>query len=148
MNKYLYYWTWNLFIILLLYVWMKHPGHTYGGFVPAISEQGMTLRYQIGAFQGMTKWSWPNVKIIVTTGVHLTCGPSGPDPRPSGPRGRPTDPSPWPVSQGLRRYGLSLGCHASTWGGEAWVSGGPIHPYKYPSRWKSTHHTHFVVLHL
>jgi hypothetical protein len=21
---------------------MKHPGHTYGGFVPAISEQGMT----------------------------------------------------------------------------------------------------------
>jgi hypothetical protein len=22
---------------------MKHPGHTYGGFVPAISEWGMTL---------------------------------------------------------------------------------------------------------
>jgi hypothetical protein len=22
---------------------MKHPGHTYGGFVPAISELGMTL---------------------------------------------------------------------------------------------------------
>jgi hypothetical protein len=21
---------------------MKHPGHTYGGFIPAISEQGMT----------------------------------------------------------------------------------------------------------
>jgi hypothetical protein len=21
---------------------MKHPGHTYGGFVPAISEWGMT----------------------------------------------------------------------------------------------------------
>jgi hypothetical protein len=42
MSKYLYYWTWNLFIILLLYVWMKHPGYTYGGFVPAISERGMT----------------------------------------------------------------------------------------------------------
>jgi hypothetical protein len=42
MNKYSYYWTWNLFIILLLYVWMKHPGYTYGGFVPPISEQGMT----------------------------------------------------------------------------------------------------------
>jgi hypothetical protein len=42
MNKYLYYWTWNLFIILLLYVWMKRPRHTYGGFVPAISERGMT----------------------------------------------------------------------------------------------------------
>jgi hypothetical protein len=27
---------------LLLYVWMKHPGHTYGGFVPAISERGVT----------------------------------------------------------------------------------------------------------
>jgi hypothetical protein len=22
---------------------MKHPGHTYGGFVPTISERGMTL---------------------------------------------------------------------------------------------------------
>jgi hypothetical protein len=22
---------------------MKHPGHTYGGFVPAISERGMTM---------------------------------------------------------------------------------------------------------
>jgi hypothetical protein len=22
---------------------MKHPGRTYGGFVPAISEQGMTM---------------------------------------------------------------------------------------------------------
>jgi hypothetical protein len=31
-----------MFIILLLYVWMKHPGHTYGGFVSTISEWGMT----------------------------------------------------------------------------------------------------------
>jgi hypothetical protein len=23
---------------------MKHPGHTYGGFVPAFSERGMTER--------------------------------------------------------------------------------------------------------
>jgi hypothetical protein len=42
MNKYLYYWTWNLVIILLLYVWFEHPGHTYGGFVPSFSEWGMT----------------------------------------------------------------------------------------------------------
>jgi hypothetical protein len=42
MNKYLYYRTWNLFIILLLYVSMKHPGHMYGGFVPTISERGTT----------------------------------------------------------------------------------------------------------
>jgi hypothetical protein len=73
--------------------------------------------YQIRAFQGMTKWSWPSVKIIITTGVYLTRGPSGPDPGPSGPRGRPT-------GQGLRWFGLSLGCHASTRGGEARVGGG------------------------
>jgi hypothetical protein len=44
---------------------MKHPGHTYGGFVPAISEQGMTHglvfiwfqehRCQIEAFQEITR---------------------------------------------------------------------------------------------
>jgi hypothetical protein len=43
MNMYLYYWTWNLVIILLLYVWFEHPGHTYGGFVPSLSERGMTV---------------------------------------------------------------------------------------------------------
>jgi hypothetical protein len=42
MNKYLYYWTWNLVIILLLYVWFEHPRHTYGAFVPSFSERGMT----------------------------------------------------------------------------------------------------------
>jgi hypothetical protein len=25
---------------------MKHPGHTYGGFVPAISEWGMTQAFK------------------------------------------------------------------------------------------------------
>jgi hypothetical protein len=28
---------------------MKHPGHTYGGFVPSISERGMT-EWQKGGF--------------------------------------------------------------------------------------------------
>jgi hypothetical protein len=42
MNKYLYYWIWNLVIMLLLYVWFEHPVHTYGGFVPSFSERGMT----------------------------------------------------------------------------------------------------------
>jgi hypothetical protein len=113
------------------------------------------LRYQIGAFQGMTKWSWQNVKIIITTGVYLTRGPSSPDPRPSGPRG-------WLAGQGLRWFTPSLGCHTSTWGGEArvsgghstqplghhmvpnrpiQVSGGPIHPYKYPPHGESRHTT-------
>jgi hypothetical protein len=99
----------------------------------------------------MTKWSWPNVKIIITTGVYLTRGPSRIDPWPSGPRGQPTSPTSWPTGQGLRRFGPSLSCHTSTRGGEAlvggesrwrplhlvpnWplqVGGGPIHPYKYP----------------
>jgi hypothetical protein len=26
---------------------MKHPGHTYGGFVPTISERGMTKMHQV-----------------------------------------------------------------------------------------------------
>jgi hypothetical protein len=31
---------------------MKHPGHTYGGFVPAISERGMTSRLMVATEQG------------------------------------------------------------------------------------------------
>jgi hypothetical protein len=108
----------------------------------------------------MIKWSWQNIKIIITMGVYLTRGPSGPDPRQSEQRGRPTGPTPWSASQGLRWFDPSLGCHVSTRGGEAWVvgghstrpashvawlaghhvapnrplqvNGGPIHPYKYP----------------
>jgi hypothetical protein len=26
---------------------MKHPGHTYGGFVPAISERGVTAEVDV-----------------------------------------------------------------------------------------------------
>jgi hypothetical protein len=33
-----------MFIILLLYVGFEHPAYTYGGFVSAFSEQGMTAR--------------------------------------------------------------------------------------------------------
>jgi hypothetical protein len=126
------------------------------------------LRYQIGAFQGMTKWSWPTVKIIFTTGVYLTCGPSGPDPRLSGSRGRPA-----------RVWGSSAGALVATrlhkeekaklvekvsggWSTRpaihvAWMpalhlapnrplqaSEGPIHPYKLPPHGES----HFVVLHM
>jgi hypothetical protein len=63
MNKYLYYWTWNLFIILLLYVWMKHPGHTYGGFVPTILEWGVTVDLLNPAVMSVIKschliWCW------------------------------------------------------------------------------------------
>jgi hypothetical protein len=31
---------------------MKHPGHTYGGFVPTISERGMRLQVAAGAEEG------------------------------------------------------------------------------------------------
>jgi hypothetical protein len=52
-----------MFIILLLYVWMKHPGHTYGGFVSAISERGMTFHYPdkspiIEMIQTCKVWNW------------------------------------------------------------------------------------------
>jgi hypothetical protein len=69
---------------------------------------------------------------IKTMGVYLTCGPNGSDPRPSGQRGWLAGPTPWPADEGLTRFGPSLGCHASTQGGEARVIGGPIDPYKYP----------------
>jgi hypothetical protein len=65
------------------------------------------LRYQIGAFQWITKWSWPNVKMSITAGVYLTRGPSGPNPRPSGPRGLP-------AGQDLSRFSPGLSWHVST----------------------------------
>jgi hypothetical protein len=44
---------------------MKHPGHTYGGFVPAISERGVTVllslgwsRASIAAWRCRHSWSW------------------------------------------------------------------------------------------
>jgi hypothetical protein len=72
------------------------------------------LRYQIGAFQWITKWSWPIVKMSITTAVYLRRGPSGPNPKPTGPRGRSTGPTPCPAGQGLRWLGPGLGWHVST----------------------------------
>jgi hypothetical protein len=63
----------------------------------------------------MTKWSWPNVKIIITAGVYLTCGLSGPNPKPNEPRGRPAGPTPWPTDQVLSRFSPRLHRHVSTW---------------------------------
>jgi hypothetical protein len=129
------------------------------------------LRYQIGAFQEMTKWSWPNVKIIITTGVYLTRVPSGPNPRPNRPRGRLAGRPGFKVVRAetwlphvyTRRRSLSwwrqsveaapLG-RLSMWLGRPaghhvapnWplqVGGGPIHTYKYSPHGESrhTHHT-------
>jgi hypothetical protein len=36
---------------------MKHPGHTYRGFVPAISERGMTPRWLSSAGEERRWWS-------------------------------------------------------------------------------------------
>jgi hypothetical protein len=36
---------------------MKHPGHTYRGFVPAISEWGMTPRWLSSAGEERRWWS-------------------------------------------------------------------------------------------
>jgi hypothetical protein len=68
------------------------------------------LRYQIGAFQWITKWSWQNLKMSITMGVYLTRRAGGPNPRLSGPRGQPVGPTPWLVSQGLSRPGTWLRC--------------------------------------
>jgi hypothetical protein len=111
------------------------------------------LRYQIVAFQGITKWSWPNVKIIITVGVYLTCGPTRTDPRPSGPRGQPAGRpgfdvvrlEPWLPRVYTRRSPSRWRALHQPAGYMAWspnhypvpnwplqVSGGSIHPYKYP----------------
>jgi hypothetical protein len=95
------------------------------------------LSYQIGAFQGITKWSWPNVKIITTTGVYFTRGPSGPNPRPSRPRGRPASQLNSFTSQpGFEAVRPEPWFHASTWGGGARVGREsqwrPLHPVARP----------------
>jgi hypothetical protein len=43
---------------------MKHLGHTYGGFIPAISERGMTLSLREAVLvevqsQGLNHWDNP-----------------------------------------------------------------------------------------
>jgi hypothetical protein len=116
----------------------------------------------------MTKWSWLNVKIIITTSLYLTRGPSGLDPRLSGPRGQPVrvwggsgralvatclhaeekaesveaTPPGWST--------MWLGRPASTWRQNELSSlvVVPFSPINTPSRVKLTHHTHFVVLHM
>jgi hypothetical protein len=40
-------------------MWMKHPGHTYGGFVSAISERGMTDHT-------------PNIDVVENNGITLS----------------------------------------------------------------------------
>jgi hypothetical protein len=101
------------------------------------------FRYQIGAFQWIIKWRWPNVKMSITTGVYLTRGPSGPNPRPSGPRGRPASPTPWLASQGLSRLDLRLGWHVSTSvhneGSEAWRRWRPRGVADQPHGWSVGH---------
>jgi hypothetical protein len=106
------------------------------------------LRYQIGAFQGMTKWSWPNDKIIITTRVYLTHGPSGPNPSLNGgymvlsrfsPRLRghvstreeegqgSGSRSTWPAAHVARPAGRHLATYRL-----GQVGGAPPWPYKYP----------------
>jgi hypothetical protein len=65
MNKYLYYC--HLVIILLLYVWFEHPGHTYGGFVSSFSERGMT---QSKANNHWPYWPYMLSLSSIHTGMH------------------------------------------------------------------------------
>jgi hypothetical protein len=101
-------------------------------------------QYHRGVLGTWTKWARPQAEWV-----------QGPIDRPNSMAGQP----------GLRRFSLSLGCHASAEGGErqdggesrwrppscvAWppglhltpnrlllVGGGPIHPYKYPPQGES-----------
>jgi hypothetical protein len=61
---------------------MKHPGHTYGGFVPSISERGMTeIISERGAASHIQKVHPPqkiigNLNEILTQSsrlAHLSC---------------------------------------------------------------------------
>jgi hypothetical protein len=78
MNRYLYYWTWILVIILLLYMWFEHPGHTYGGFVPSFTERGMTiltlsnltLRSEIICQMFRSWWDFGEVRASCAKSVH------------------------------------------------------------------------------
>jgi hypothetical protein len=111
------------------------------------------LRYQIRAFLGMTKWSWPNVKIIITTEVYSISGPTGPNPSPNWPRGRPTSPTPWLADQVLSWFVPWLCGHVSTREEEGQdggsrstrlagqVGGAPPQPYKYPFGGNQNTHT-------
>jgi hypothetical protein len=52
---------------------MKHPGHTYGGFIPSISERGMTGKLnpirvkgfalsQLNPDNPLTQLTWPEIR--------------------------------------------------------------------------------------
>jgi hypothetical protein len=47
---------------------MKHPGHTYGGFVPTISEWGMTLPWRTRLSEHWTA-SRTNIELAATAVV-------------------------------------------------------------------------------
>jgi hypothetical protein len=56
---------------------MKHPGHTYGGFVPAISERGMTKDDYMrpgGLLQllSIPEWKWDDISMDFIVGLSMT----------------------------------------------------------------------------
>jgi hypothetical protein len=58
---------------------MKHPGHTYGGFVPAISERGMTLEKsdkfsKIPSSHDILEYEFILTHMYSNIGSSFTCG--------------------------------------------------------------------------
>jgi hypothetical protein len=56
---------------------MKHPGHTYGGFVPAIWERGMTAHQLYAKFSKCEFWIMEDAflgHVISTGGVSVDPG--------------------------------------------------------------------------
>jgi hypothetical protein len=53
---------------------MKHPGHTYGGFVPAILERGMTYMKPRWLLQPLSipEWKWDDISMDFIVDLPLT----------------------------------------------------------------------------
>jgi hypothetical protein len=52
---------------------MKHPGHTYGGFIPAISEWGMTHKgpaFRTSRSDAIADAAWQAITSLVRSNKH------------------------------------------------------------------------------
>jgi hypothetical protein len=118
-------------IILLLYVWIKHPGHTYRGFGSTFSDRGMTamlptLLHDLG-----------NQLTISQQGIH-TWGYSSPG----------LAISPWPRRGGLQSPNRTITPTGTTLPCKAWSFNKgfkPGHHIRQPMKYKKTHQRRLTI---